>query len=29
MNVLYYDGHVGAVRHWSQTGKRIWNYKYP
>src|ERR1043166_2731859 len=29
INVLYYDGHVASVQHWSQTGKRIWNFKYP
>ena len=29
INVLYYDGHVGAVEHWSKSGNRIWKYKYP
>lgn len=28
-NVLYYDGHVAAVRHYLQTGKFIWSWKYP
>jgi prepilin-type processing-associated H-X9-DG protein len=28
-NMLYYDGHVGSVRHYAETGKPIWNWKYP
>ncbi len=28
-NVLYFDGHVSAVQHFSQTGKRLYTWKYP
>jgi prepilin-type N-terminal cleavage/methylation domain-containing protein/prepilin-type processing-associated H-X9-DG protein len=28
-NMLYYDGHVASVAHWSQTGIKLFNWKYP
>lgn len=28
-NVLYFDGHVSSVQHYSQTGQYVWNWKYP
>jgi prepilin-type N-terminal cleavage/methylation domain-containing protein/prepilin-type processing-associated H-X9-DG protein len=28
-NMLYYDGHVVSVQHWSQTGIHLFNWKYP
>jgi prepilin-type processing-associated H-X9-DG protein/prepilin-type N-terminal cleavage/methylation domain-containing protein len=28
-NVLYYDGHVAAVQHYSATSKAVFNWKYP
>jgi prepilin-type N-terminal cleavage/methylation domain-containing protein/prepilin-type processing-associated H-X9-DG protein len=28
-NLLYYDGHVAAIQPRAQTGKYVWNYKYP
>jgi len=28
-NVLYFDGHVAAVRHYMVTGKNVWTWKNP
>ena len=28
-NMLYFDGHVGTVYHFTKTGKYLFNYKFP
>ena len=28
-NMLYYDGHVASIQSFMQTGKYVWNCKYP
>jgi len=28
-NMLYYDGHVGSIRSYFDTGKFVWNCKFP
>ncbi|MBI4024302.1 MAG: prepilin-type N-terminal cleavage/methylation domain-containing protein [Verrucomicrobia bacterium] len=28
-NVLYLDGHIASVQHYTVAGKYIWNWKYP
>jgi len=28
-NMLYYDGHVGQVYHYTKTGRYLFNYKFP
>jgi hypothetical protein len=27
--MLYYDGHVASIQSFMQTGKYVWNCKYP
>jgi prepilin-type processing-associated H-X9-DG protein len=28
-NVLFFDGHIEGMRHYNETGKRVWSWKYP